>query len=138
MEDRRRRDEIRSRAKKLESVDLEILAKLSLTERGFSPYELERRGISQSRIMRTVTKLLELGVAEIKSEMKTSAGRRIVRYTTNSTGAQIALDYLMKNLGGEIKEDKLREMADGDFESTSLGAVYKQLLVKKESGRTKR
>jgi len=135
-EERRRREEIQVLATKLDLKEMEVIAKLSLTEKGLSPYELERRGIPPQQIMSTIRKLSELRIIGKKSETKTAAGRRIVRYTAKPLGAELALNYFHKTSENGLKEEKLRLMAEGDFDSTPLGVVYRQIQAVKIRGGT--
>jgi hypothetical protein len=134
-EERRRWKEIQALVSKLDTKEMKVLVKLSLSEEGLSPFDLERRGIPSQRILPTIRKLSELGIIEKKSETRLRAGMKKVKYTANIRGARLALEYLRKTSDGELKEDKLRQMAEGDFNSTPLGALYKQIQVVKAGGR---
>lgn len=124
-EGRRRREEVQAIASKLSRVEVETVVRLSLAENGISPYELERRGIPDREVRPLIGKLNELGLAEKKSEAVTPAGRRIVRYVSTSVGAEIALEHL-RNVR-KLSDDKIRKLVKGDFDSTPLGVVYKQM-----------
>lgn len=132
-----RREEIQVITTKLTSNEIEAVVKFSLAENGLSPYELERRGISSPQIPDTITKLSQLGIIEKNSETRTKAGRKLVRYRATPIGAELAMESLRKASEGGLKEEKLRQMAEGDFDATPLGTLYKQMqAVKVRSGTT--
>lgn len=132
---RRRQEEIRVLASKLDPTEIQVVRNLSLAETGLTPYELERRGIASERVMPTIKKLSEIGIVRVKSRSKTPSGRTILRYTTNRLGAELALEYLRKTSEGELGEERLRQICEGDFAATPVGSLYKQMhAVRVRSG----
>ncbi|MGA8856274.1 MAG: hypothetical protein WB643_03800 [Candidatus Bathyarchaeia archaeon] len=126
-EERRRWQEVQAVAKKLEPEELKIVARFSLAEKGLTPYELERRETAPHTIGAVLNKLKDSGLIERKSETRTQSGRRIVRYTTTPLGTEIALDYLRNASQGQLNEDRIRSMAEGDFDLTPLGSLYRAI-----------
>jgi len=126
-EERRRREEIQTLVNQLDPEEMKIVVRLSLTEKGFSPYELEELGILPVKIMPIIRKLSKLGIIEKRSETETPAGRKIVKYVTNTVGARIALEFLRKTSEDGLKEEKLHQMAEGNFDFTPIGMLLKQI-----------
>lgn len=130
-EEFRQREEIRALTRRLNPDELRAIVRLSLAETGLSPYELERGGIRPVRILSMIEKLSEFGLIQKKTETRTPAGRKLVRYTATPIGAQLAFEHLASTSRQELTEQKLSHMAEGDFKSTPLGALYSQLETTK-------
>jgi predicted transcriptional regulator len=136
-EGRRRQPEIKELLRKLTAVEVDVLLKLSLTETGLSQYELERRGVPIAAIRPAIERFLELEIIERRAETKTKVGRRIVKYAANSKGAEIVLEHFLTRPPEEITEEKLRSIAEGNFDSTALGALYRQIkAIRVESAKS--
>jgi hypothetical protein len=80
---------------------------------------------------------LELEIIERRAETKTKVGRRIVKYAANSKVAEIVLEHFLTRPPEEITEEKLRSIAEGNFDSTALGALYRQIkAIRVESAKS--